>query len=482
MRIRLSKLAKVAGLGLAFLITGCEQPTLTIKVVGGGDVTASTGDTCLDKNLHETFPRGSDSPCVVTSNGEVTFTAEPYDGYVFYGWDYTCSGTEITCTAGGSGGSFTWRPSASTPIAAYFYPEAVASAVDSLLTEDQGMRNCVAEAMMEQELTELDEVTAVACRLGHPIVWPESIDLGVLHQLNNLQDVSLTQDQVFTFFARGGHLVVPGLDLGQISTLPKLRSFTLDELEPENLNLSSNTLLELNLERIPDGDIAFLADLPNLQSLEVSIVSLDDADLETIATSLPDLRHLDVSARNFTNFESLSTLTNITSLTLVGSEATDASPFANLTTLEELNLHGMPIEDYSFLNNLTNLTYLSLYSTGMDDTELAQVGALTFPEMEYLALGGNDLVDLNPLSQTNLPALERLNLNLTHVMDVTPLYEFTSLRNLWIGSQSDAPDTIPCSVKEELNAVLPDLTVHTYTTEYRVNGELIWRSGCHPNE
>lgn len=481
MTLRLSNLAKAAGLGLAFLITGCDQPTITMKVVGGGEVIASTGDSCLDKNYNETFPRDTDSPCIVSSDEEVTFTAEPYDGYVFYGWDYACSGSEATCTTEGAGGSFTLRPSASTPVAALFYTEEVIDAVNSLTTDDLGMRNCIAEAMMQQGITDLDDVTAIACRLGHPIVWPTSIDLGVLNQLSNLQDLSLTQDQVFRFYARGGSDVVPGLSLAQVSALPNLQSFTLDELVPEDFDLNSTELLELNLNLVPNGDISFLANLPNLQSLEIGIVTIYDEDLDLIA-GLSSLTKLDISAGNLTSFEALSSLSNLTSVTLVYPEATDASPFANMTTLEELNLQGMEIEDFSFLNNLTNLRDLVLYGTDLDDTELAQIGALSFPEMRNLSLSRNDIADLSPLTAANLPQIEELGLNLTHVMDVTPLYGLTTLQTLRIGSQSDAPDIIPCSVEDDLNAVLPDLHVITYTTTHYKNGELIWMSGCNPSD
>lgn len=476
------KLLSSVLLGLAVFLTGCDKPTVTIEVVGDGDVMASEGYSCIDGANEGPVYQGTISPCVLDVEGEVTFTAVPDDGYVFYGWGYACTGSEPTCVAEGSGGSFTWVPSTSTPITAVFYPQEIADAVDTITTDDFGMRLCIGESMMEQEVTDLADLTVANCELGHAKVWPKSIDLNVLTQVSSLESVSLApRERKPLSYSRGQNDVVPGLDLSQLNDMPNLQSLTLTRLDAENFDLSSTQLTSLDLSRTNLDHFEFLANLPNLESLVVSSAAMDDESLAYVG-NLTALTNLTLESSTFTSVDALAGLTNLVSLRILYTDATDASAFANLTALESLNLQGMEIEDHSFLSNLTNLQYLNLYDSTLDDSSWAFIGGTAFPNMTSLTVGRNPISDLSVLSPVNLPQLAEMNLNYTHVTDVTPLYGFTTLTSLRIGSSRSAEEIISCAVEDELEAAIPGLDVSVSTSTYYVNGELVWMEGCAPVE
>ena len=49
-----------------------------------------------------------------------------------------------------------------------------------------------------------------------------------------------------------------------------------------------------------------------------------------------------------------------------------------------------------------------------------------------MGLFDNPVADLSSIAQTNMPELSKLNLDHTHVTNVTPLFDFASLTDLII--------------------------------------------------
>ncbi len=125
-------------------------------------------------------------------------------------------------------------------------------------------------------------------------------------------------------------------------------------------------------------DISPVANLTNLQSLQMAGVVIDDL------TALAGLKQL-------------------VSLTLFnGGQPLDLSPLAGLTNLQSLTLRNNQITDLSPLSGLTNLLYLDL--EGNQITDVRPLANLT--GLERLYLTDNPIVDYSPLAAVRADLLE----------------------------------------------------------------------------
>ena len=111
-------------------------------------------------------------------------------------------------------------------------------------------------------------------------------------------------------------------------------------------------------------DVAPLANLTNLRSLDLSSTQVSDV---TPLVNLTNLRSLDLSSTQVSDVTPLVNLTNLTSLNLRGAQVSDVAPLANLTNLTSLNLSRTQVSDVAPLANLTNLTSLDLSRTQVSD-------------------------------------------------------------------------------------------------------------------
>ena len=126
----------------------------------------------------------------------------------------------------------------------------------------------------------------------------------------------------------------------------------------------------------------------------------------------------------------------------------DLSPIATLTSLSYLNVGGNQVVDLKPLTNLMHLTGLNLWNNRVTDiSPLSSLTALT-----YLNLAANYVSDLRPLARlihldeldlfdneivniaplTDLKSLRHLILTENYVQDVSPLEGLTQMEILWI--------------------------------------------------
>lgn len=188
------------------------------------------------------------------------------------------------------------------------------------------------------------------------------------------------------------------------------------------------TVEAISLHRCSVRDLAFIASLTDLRSLQVTGPFLDElADLTPI--------------RNLTKLEALY---------LSAPQLADISMISEMTLLEELLLENCRIRDLSPLADLTELT--NLYLRGTNVSDVSPLSRLS--RLKMLFLSDTKVEDVAPLS--NLHQLRRLHLEGAQVADVSPLMGLTTLRRLEL-SQTQ--------VKEEdasrLREVLPKCSIMT---------------------
>lgn len=219
-------------------------------------------------------------------------------------------------------------------------------------------------------------------------------------------------------------------DLSPLTELKKLESLNNIELDSftqlENIG-TIKTLKSLNLSgtKYYHHDISPIAELTNLEYLDISFLLNTKISNFSTFKSLSNLKNLVIFASNINSLEFLHDLTQLKSLSVYATKTIDdISCLSNLTALTSLNLSGNIISDISSLSNLTALTSLDLSGNIINDiSSLSNLTALT-----YLNLSNNNINDASCLS--NFTALTNLDLSNSNIKDFSGLSNLTALTKL----------------------------------------------------
>ncbi len=182
----------------------------------------------------------------------------------------------------------------------------------------------------------------------------------------------------------------------------------------------------------PEGDIT-RADAETLTELELSQLGVEKD--QPIIHSLSALQYftnltylgLGFAVQNAQDPQApidlsvIANLTNLESLQMAGVVVDDLSPLAKLDRLMSLTLYNgdQPL-DLTPLANLTNLQALTLRNNKI--TDLSPLAGMS--NLRYLDLEGNQITDVSPLA--GLTGLERLYLIDNPISDFSPLAEVRS--------------------------------------------------------
>ena len=151
------------------------------------------------------------------------------------------------------------------------------------------------------------------------------------------------------------------------------------------------TGLRLDLAWVTDGDISFLASLPELKTLDLSFTLITDAGMEQLST-LKGVEHL--------NLQSAELLTD-----------TAIAHIRGWKKLRSLNLRGTDITDTSmeYVAGLTALESLDVSYTQVTNNGMEFLAPLN--RIEQLSIGGNKISGPGLHILKSLPRLKRLNLS-----------------------------------------------------------------------
>jgi hypothetical protein len=172
-------------------------------------------------------------------------------------------------------------------------------------------------------------------------------DISPLAGLTNLTDLTLM----------GNHI----LDISPLAELTNLTRLALNYNRISDLTPLAGlaNLTNLLLEGNPISDLSPLTNLTNLEWL--ALCGFINFSLEPIE-NLTSLMFLEIRSRqlNDSNIASLAGLTNLQSLNLSHNRISDITPLASLENLRFLDLRDNQISDISHLANLDNLSSLHL--------------------------------------------------------------------------------------------------------------------------
>ena len=234
-------------------------------------------------------------------------------------------------------------------------------------------------------------------------------------------------------------LNLSGNSISDIGALANLTNLT-------ELNLSGNKII---------SDISALRNLTNLQTLNLSNNNISDigalANLPNLQTldlsgngiisigelgSLPNLQTLNLSSNNISDISALGNLTNLQTLNWSYNKIIYISTLRNLTNLQTLNLSGNNISDISALRSLTNLQ--TLKTLHLSGNKISDISALAnLTNLQTLDLSGNGISDISALeSLTNLKTLKTLHLSSNKISDISALANLTNLQTLYLSNNN----------------------------------------------
>ncbi|WP_185716162.1 leucine-rich repeat domain-containing protein [Larkinella knui] len=227
-------------------------------------------------------------------------------------------------------------------------------------------------------------------------------------------------------------LTVAVLQRGNINRLAELKDLRIVGLEIDTATVTSalwqavgqlKRLQRLSVSQVNGGElnrafstglVASLAQLPQLEHVQLQIRPADWKPLMTTLASLPRLRKLTLGSNpNMTSLPpELTKVRQLTSLTIYGSGPGFRLPasLGELTKLKDLNLNYLQLDqnrEWSFLNQLTELETIRL-----NYTRLQSVPDLrSLKKLKLLELQGNEQLVIPAENLTGLDALEKIDLS-----------------------------------------------------------------------
>ncbi len=207
--------------------------------------------------------------------------------------------------------------------------------------------------------------------------------------------------------------------LKNLKGFPKLRKIEIWGGNPNGdidyiSELAQLETLEVTNSKLNDGGLALVAGLKGLKHLSLSGNRyLTDAALEYVAR-LGALEDLDLSSTKISGrgLQFLKRLKNLKRLDLSGTNITDGrlTDLARIGSLEDLDLScpALALESIRELSRLTRLRKLDLYGTSITDSRLADLAAIV--SLEELDLGHTKVTSQSLHELSRLSRLKELNL------------------------------------------------------------------------
>ena len=237
---------------------------------------------------------------------------------------------------------------------------------------------------------------------------------------------------------------------------------------PEGVKTYADLKLLPNLAKLTIRDktidtLSHLSSLARLTQLDLSGSAFPAGDLAVLA-SLPALSSLDLSNCGLSTIENLNGARNLTCLNLANNTLRNLDVLAGMTTLAELNLDHNAVTSLAALSPLENLTKLTVnYNAITSLSPLSSCIRLTHLEADH-----NQIAGLNGVEK--LALLTHLSVDYNQLTSISQLAGLTELTNLSIASNA-LPDITHLKS-------LTKLQVLDFSGNLQVSVLPAWPDGC----
>ena len=229
-----------------------------------------------------------------------------------------------------------------------------------------------------------------------------------------------------------------------LSALPELTKLTISNQKIDSLShlsgLTKLAALDLTGSRFPTEEMAVLAALPSLSSLNMTDCGLSTIDALEGADSIT---HLDLSHNSLRKLDVLSGMTNLTELNLSDNAVTNLDALSGLEQLSMLTVNHNLVSSLSPLSSCIRLKHLEADHNKL--TNLKGIPNLTL--LEHLSVDYNELTDAALL--TGNTELKNLSIASNAIDDIMALHTLHKLEvfdfsgNLEITSLPNWPEGMP---------------------------------------
>lgn len=212
------------------------------------------------------------------------------------------------------------------------------------------------------------------------------------------------------------------MNLHELALMPYLESLNISNYTFDSVSFLANlsNLQELNMSecRFPSSEMSIIAGLPSLQRL-----TLTECGLSTIAglENAQNLTHLNLSNNTLRKLDPLSSMIKLQSLDLSHNALTNLNALTSLTSLEHLNV------SYNVLNTVSPIAVCRKLTTLLaNNNQIANLNAIdNLQDLTTLNVYKNALADVSELSScTNLV---ELNIGSNGISDISKLSALTNL-------------------------------------------------------
>ena len=212
-----------------------------------------------------------------------------------------------------------------------------------------------------------------------------------------------------------------------VAKLTSLHMLSLDGTNVTNAGLAFlKPLVNLDdldlgsLKGVTGAGLVYLKDLPNLKNLNLQSSGITGADLETLATTLPNLTKLSLSWLKINaGVASLAKMTKLEEISFFHSDLDDTGikSLAPLTNLKKLFVWGSPITDAGLATvaKFTNLKTLYISDTKITDKGMQSLKGLQ--QLDYLWLDKLPISDAGLMTLASCKALTTVYAPGTQITD-----------------------------------------------------------------
>lgn len=207
--------------------------------------------------------------------------------------------------------------------------------------------------------------------------------------------------------------------LDDLVYLPYLKTLTVSDRQFESLSFLApmTQLEELRFIgcRIPDAELTYIADLPELRRL-----TLNECGLSTISnlSGAENLTYIDLGNNTLRHLDPLSGMMYLSEIDLQHNAISSLGALSGLTGLQKLNVSYNSITDLSPLTGCTKLSWLDAGHNSLSNISSMEV----LTTLNHLNLEYNGLTDISPLAAcTALTNLDISNNKIQHIVSLSTL-------------------------------------------------------------